>query len=41
MEVLTRLPGGAALVFTLTAGIAATAFLARTWQSRRLATVEG
>jgi inorganic phosphate transporter, PiT family len=41
MEVLTRLPGGAALVFTLTAGIAATAFAARTWQSRRLAAVSG
>ena len=37
MEVLTRLPGGAALVFTLTALIALTAFGARTWQTRRLA----
>jgi inorganic phosphate transporter, PiT family len=41
MEVLTRLPGGAALVFVLTAAIAATAFAARTWQSRRLATAAG
>jgi hypothetical protein len=37
MELLTRLPGGAALVFVLTGLIAAVAFLARTWQSRRLA----
>ena len=34
MEVLTRVPGGAALVFVLTALIAATAFLARTVQTR-------
>jgi PiT family inorganic phosphate transporter len=34
MEVLTRIPGGAALVFVLTALIAATAFLARTLQTR-------
>jgi PiT family inorganic phosphate transporter len=38
MEVLTRLPGGAALVFGLTAAIALVAFVGRTWQSRRLAT---
>jgi inorganic phosphate transporter, PiT family len=37
MEVLTRLPGGAALVFGLTGVIAAAAFLGRTWQSRKLA----
>jgi inorganic phosphate transporter, PiT family len=36
MEVLTRLPGGAALVFLLTAAIALTAFVGRTLQSRRL-----
>jgi PiT family inorganic phosphate transporter len=34
MEVLTRVPGGAALVFVLTTLIAATAFLARTLQTR-------
>jgi len=37
MEVLTRLPGGAALVFALTTAIAAVAFLGRSWQSRKLA----
>jgi PiT family inorganic phosphate transporter len=37
MEVLTRLPGGAALVFVLTAAIAAGAFLGRGWQNRKLA----
>jgi PiT family inorganic phosphate transporter len=37
MEIVTRLPGGAALVFALTAVIAALAFLGRSWQSRRLA----
>jgi PiT family inorganic phosphate transporter len=36
MEVLTRLPGGAALVFALTAAIAAVAFVGRSWQSRKL-----
>jgi PiT family inorganic phosphate transporter len=36
MEVLTRLPGGAALVFALTGLIAALAFGARTAQTRRL-----
>jgi inorganic phosphate transporter, PiT family len=37
MELLTRLPGGAGLVFGLTALIALTAFLGRTWQGRRYA----
>jgi PiT family inorganic phosphate transporter len=37
MQVLTRLPGGALIVFVMTAVIAAWAFLARTWQARRLA----
>ncbi len=37
MQVVTRLPGGTALVFALTAVIAAVAFLGRSWQSRRLA----
>ncbi|HEY3068872.1 MAG TPA: inorganic phosphate transporter, partial [Gaiellaceae bacterium] len=37
MESVTRLPGGAALVFALTAVIAALAFAGRTWQTRRLA----
>jgi inorganic phosphate transporter, PiT family len=37
MQVLTRVPGGAALVFALTAVIAALAFGARTRQTRRLA----
>jgi inorganic phosphate transporter, PiT family len=36
MEVLTRLPGGAALVFVLTIVIAGLAFTARSWQARRL-----
>ena len=36
MEVLTRLPGGAALVFVLTVVIAGLAFTARSWQARRL-----
>ena len=40
MELLTRLPGGAALVFALTAAIAALAFGARGWQTRRLAPAE-
>jgi hypothetical protein len=40
MEVLTRAPGGAALVFVLTVAIAALAFAARTWQTRRLAPVQ-
>jgi PiT family inorganic phosphate transporter len=40
MEILTRVPGGAALVFALTALIALTAFGARTWQTRRLRPVE-
>jgi PiT family inorganic phosphate transporter len=37
MEVLTRLPGGAALVFALTAAIAVVAFVGCSWQSRKLA----
>src|SRR6187455_2004630 len=40
MEVLTRLPRGDALVFALAAAIAATAFLARSWQTRRLRGLE-
>jgi PiT family inorganic phosphate transporter len=35
MEILTRAPGGAAIVFVLTIVIAAAAFLARSWQTRR------
>jgi PiT family inorganic phosphate transporter len=38
MEVVTRLPGGAAIVFGLTALIAAGAFYAQSLQGRRLAT---
>ncbi len=41
MEVLTRLPGGALLVFLLAAGIAGAAFFARTLQTRRLAPQPG
>jgi PiT family inorganic phosphate transporter len=41
MELLTRLPGGAALVFALTAVIAAVAFVARSWQTRRQALAYG
>jgi inorganic phosphate transporter, PiT family len=37
MEVLTRLPGGAAIVFTLTAFIAAAAFLGQALAGRRVA----
>jgi PiT family inorganic phosphate transporter len=37
IEVLTPLPGGSALVFALTAAIAAVAFVGRSWQSRKLA----
>jgi PiT family inorganic phosphate transporter len=40
MEVLTRLPGGTALVFVLTGLIAAAAFLGRSFQGRRLAAAE-
>ena len=40
MEVLTRLPGGAALVFALTALIALAAFGARTVQTRRFRPAE-
>jgi inorganic phosphate transporter, PiT family len=36
MEVVTRLPAGDAIVFVLAAAIAAVAFLARRWQTRRL-----
>jgi PiT family inorganic phosphate transporter len=36
MEAITRLPGGVAYVFVLTASIAALAFLGRTLESRRL-----
>src|SRR6266516_2463475 len=36
MEAVTRLPGGVALVFLLTAAIAALAFMGRSLQSRRL-----
>ncbi|HEU6444221.1 MAG TPA: anion permease [Gaiellaceae bacterium] len=36
MQLLTRLPGGVVLVGALTAGIAATAFLGRSVQARRL-----
>jgi PiT family inorganic phosphate transporter len=35
MEGLTRLPAGDAIVFALTAAIAASAFLARRWETRR------
>jgi len=38
MEVVTRLPGGAAIVFGLTAVIAAAAFYGQSLQGRRLAT---
>ena len=38
MELLTRLPAGDLLVFVLASSIAATAFMARRWQARRLAT---
>jgi PiT family inorganic phosphate transporter len=37
MEVITRMPGGTAIVFLLVAAIAAAAFMARRWQTRRLA----
>ncbi|MGH3022665.1 MAG: inorganic phosphate transporter [Gaiellaceae bacterium] len=40
MELLTRLPAGDVLVFVLATLIAATAFLARTWQTRRLQVAE-
>jgi inorganic phosphate transporter, PiT family len=36
MELVTRLPAGHAIVFVLAAGIAAVAFVARRWQTRRL-----
>ena len=34
MEVVTRLPGGVAVVFVATVAIAALAFVARSWQTR-------
>jgi hypothetical protein len=37
MEALTRLPAGDVLVFVLAGAIAATAFLGRSYQSRKLA----
>jgi inorganic phosphate transporter, PiT family len=40
MELLTRLPAGDVLVFVLAGLIAATAFGARSWQTRRLAVAE-
>jgi PiT family inorganic phosphate transporter len=40
MEVLTRLPAGDVLVFVLAGLIAATAFGARSWQTRRLRVAE-
>ncbi|MDQ3857796.1 MAG: inorganic phosphate transporter [Actinomycetota bacterium] len=40
MEGLTRLPGGAALVFVLAGAIAAAAFFGRTWQTRRFRMLE-
>jgi PiT family inorganic phosphate transporter len=40
MEVLTRLPAGDVLVFVLAGVIAATAFGARSWQTRRLEVAE-
>ena len=36
MQLITRVPGGALIVFLLAAAIAATAFGARSWQTRRL-----
>ena len=39
-EVLTRLPGGAAIVFALTVALAAAAFTARSWQTRRFRRLE-
>ena len=38
MELMTRLPAGDVIVFVLAAAIAWTAFAARRWQTRRLAT---
>ncbi|MDH4176794.1 MAG: inorganic phosphate transporter, partial [Thermoleophilia bacterium] len=37
MELITRLPGGTGIVFSLAVLIAATAFVARRWEVRRLA----
>jgi inorganic phosphate transporter, PiT family len=38
MELVTRLPAGDLVVFVLAAAIAASAFVARRWQTRRFAT---
>ncbi len=40
MEVVTRLPGGAAIVLGFAVAIALLAFVARTWQTRRFALLE-
>jgi PiT family inorganic phosphate transporter len=40
MEILTRLPGGAAIVFGLTGAIAAAAFVGQSVQTRRVAAVQ-
>ncbi len=40
MELMTRLPAGDALVFVLAAGLAAGAFLARSWKTRKVAAAE-
>jgi inorganic phosphate transporter, PiT family len=40
MESLTRAPGGAALVFVFAAAMAAAAFVARSWQTRRFRMLE-
>jgi len=36
MELITRLPGGDAIVFALAIAISWTAFAARRWETRRL-----
>ena len=41
MELITRLPAGDALVFAIVALIAAAAFAARRWETRRMATAPG
>jgi PiT family inorganic phosphate transporter len=40
MELVTRLPGGAAIVLSLAALIAGVAFVGRSWQTRRFALLE-
>ncbi len=40
METMTRLPGGTAIVFGFAAAIAAVAFVARSWQTRRFKLLE-